>query len=157
MFSADTDVELMNAAYTEIGDAAIYQKYTYHLNSKSTRDEFERACRESCSVYFVAFTQGMREILTQLNSELVRTVDGLNILPFQEGGPLAFQSSNCLGRLRRLIRLTALTVSPNFLEGGGRIRTGLYDQLQLLSWMACVSEREADSDRRRSAGHVDSP
>lgn len=72
-------VHLLNAAYAEIADDAIFQRFVKCLNAGSTRSEVLEACRQSGTRYVVAYSDGFRARLTEWGMKEIAHESGLRL------------------------------------------------------------------------------
>jgi hypothetical protein len=82
---ADQPVDLFNAGYAEIGDAAIYERCVQFLNARATRTDFEKACCDGAIKYIVAFSEEFGRLLEQRGYKQLRVLEGLSLSPFVTG------------------------------------------------------------------------
>ena len=74
---ADDPLDLFNAAYSEVGDAAVYFKFVQAFQPSATREELESACRGSGVKYVVAFTDAFMCRLNEYGFRFVTQERGL--------------------------------------------------------------------------------
>jgi len=87
---ADTGRELLNTAYVEIGDHALYEKYARHFHAEATAEEVRAACVGTGTRYVVAFTDEFAALLQQCGATMRAHVDDLSLSPEPAMPPTRF-------------------------------------------------------------------
>jgi len=106
-------IELLNAAYTEIGDSVIYFKYIRPLNPQVERDVLIDACREAGVKYVVAFTDVFRARLTAFGLKEIAREEGLALAHYPNRGVVTLTIHELEGAAHRIDPEADLHVEPN--------------------------------------------
>jgi hypothetical protein len=109
-------VSVLNAAYTEIGDAELFRRFVKPLHPSSTRDEVLASLRASASRYVVAYSDAFRTRLREFGLRELGEERGLRISHFVNRPPMTATLFD-LGEPVSLIEPPVpLTVSKNAID-----------------------------------------
>ena len=109
----DLPIELLNAAYAEIGDAEIYFKYVRPLNAPAERDELLGACRGAGVKYVVAFTEPFRRRLEEYGLKEIAREESLALAHYPNRGTMTLTVHEIAGDPARVQPPVDLQVEPN--------------------------------------------
>jgi len=85
---ADSDIELLDVAYVEIGDYHIFRDCCQYLNIQSTRDQFETACKKAGIQYFVSTSREFSNELLERGYDVMSTLEQLSLSDMYNESPI---------------------------------------------------------------------
>jgi hypothetical protein len=85
---SDLPIDLLNSAYAEIGDSAIYERYVRSLSADSDPAMLERVCRIAGVTHLVAFSPALRSTLEARGLRPTVTLSELDLLPSVDAAPM---------------------------------------------------------------------
>ena len=109
----DLPIELLNAAYAEIGDAEIYDKYVRPLNPDADREQIVNACRDAGVKYLVALTDPFRERLAGFGMREIAREEALALSHYSGRGRVTITVHELDGSASRVQPAADLHVEPN--------------------------------------------
>lgn len=86
---ADSPVELATAAYTEIGDFAIYERTAAWFNTEASSEELRAACECAGVSYMLSVTDTFRDQLVALGFEMLGSTSPLDLSDTPGAPPLS--------------------------------------------------------------------
>jgi hypothetical protein len=110
---AATDHDLVNVAYSQIGDSRIIEKYCQYFNHTSSIETFHKAC-EDCGVnYMTALSDEFRKYLEEVGAEKVSEVNDQYLTDSPEDMPVKIAIYKLPWEARLISEPVTLTIEPN--------------------------------------------
>jgi hypothetical protein len=85
---SDLSIDILNPAYAEIGDSAIYERFVRSLSADSDPVTLERACQSAGVTHLVAFSPALRSTLDVRGLRPTATLSNLDLLPHVGAAPV---------------------------------------------------------------------
>lgn len=110
---AGTDHDLVNVAYSQIGDSRIIEKYCQFFNNKSTPEIFQKAC-EDCGVdYMTAISCEFKKYLEDLGAEKISDANDQYLTDSPEDLPVNIAIYKLPWKARLISEPATLKIEPN--------------------------------------------
>ena len=121
---ADSEIELLNVGYVEIGDYQIFKECCQYFNLQAKQDEFEMACKKAGVQYFVTTTLELSQELLKRGYAIVATSGEILLSDSPNESPITLTIFRLPWNATLIEPSTNMKVSPNsirfYVRKGGR-------------------------------------